>query len=235
MALTDNILAYWGLGEASGTRADATGNGNDLSPSGTPGNTTGVIGSGVQLVGASSQYLTRAKASLSAGFTGYASHTLTFWMNSPTWTTTTYFIISHRNATGGAFSMTNSGGAGLFYHYLSSAFSPITLSASGNNTTTFFAVGYNAATGKQFVSVNGGALTESSRTFTNNGGDFSIGYDTSGGLAKFNGWIDEVGFWTRALSLAEIQQLYNSGAGLAYPFTTSTPAMLHAAQRAAFA
>jgi hypothetical protein len=30
--------------------------------------------------------------------------------------------------------------------------------------------------------------------------------------------LDEVGFWTRALSAAEVTSLYNSGNGLQYPF-----------------
>ena len=34
----------------------------------------------------------------------------------------------------------------------------------------------------------------------------------------WNGALDEVGLWNRALSATEITQLYNSGTGLAYPF-----------------
>jgi hypothetical protein len=35
----------------------------------------------------------------------------------------------------------------------------------------------------------------------------------------YNGALDEIGFWTRALSGTEVGQLYNSGAALAYPLT----------------
>lgn len=38
---------------------------------------------------------------------------------------------------------------------------------------------------------------------------------------RFDGIIDELGFWERALNEAEIQELYNSNIGLAYPFTSS--------------
>src|SRR5262249_31508245 len=38
----------------------------------------------------------------------------------------------------------------------------------------------------------------------------------------FNGAIDEIGVWNRALTSTEITNLYNSGAGLAYPLTAST-------------
>jgi hypothetical protein len=35
----------------------------------------------------------------------------------------------------------------------------------------------------------------------------------------FTGTIDEVGIWSRALTSQEVSELYNSGAGLSYPFT----------------
>ena len=37
----------------------------------------------------------------------------------------------------------------------------------------------------------------------------------------YNGLIDEVGFWHKVLSQSEVTSLYNSGAGLAYPFSAS--------------
>lgn len=40
--------------------------------------------------------------------------------------------------------------------------------------------------------------------------------------SSFRGRMDMVGFWSRALSAAEVAELYNSGLGLDYPFTTGT-------------
>lgn len=42
-------------------------------------------------------------------------------------------------------------------------------------------------------------------------------YSTS--QTPFKGYMDLVGFWSRTLSALEVSELYNSGAGLAYPFT----------------
>lgn len=39
----------------------------------------------------------------------------------------------------------------------------------------------------------------------------------------FPGLVDEYGFWTRVITPTEIATLYNSGAGLAYPFVTTPP------------
>lgn len=40
----------------------------------------------------------------------------------------------------------------------------------------------------------------------------------NGGVRAINGYMDEIGLWTRALSLTEVQRLWNYGNGLPYPF-----------------
>ena len=47
-----------------------------------------------------------------------------------------------------------------------------------------------------------------------------VGNDDSH-TVNFNGYITGVGYWNRALSSAEVSQLYNGGSGLAYPFTVT--------------
>jgi len=49
-----------------------------------------------------------------------------------------------------------------------------------------------------------------------------IGSNTHTTPEAFNGRIDELGIWKRVLTSTEVTQLYNSGAGLAYPFGTTT-------------
>jgi len=43
-------------------------------------------------------------------------------------------------------------------------------------------------------------------------------FNLGGGGGSQNFFIDELGIWSRNLNLAEIAKLYNSGAGLTYPF-----------------
>jgi hypothetical protein len=50
--------------------------------------------------------------------------------------------------------------------------------------------------------------------------EFSGGTPTQ----NFYGALDEMGFWNRVLTSAEISALYNGGAGLQYPFSTGVPA-----------
>jgi hypothetical protein len=77
---------------------------------------------------------------------------------------------------------------------------------SGNEVATF---------------VNGGSkkVNTFSGFGTNNTGetDWTLGNDSGNDL--YAGLIDEVGFWGRALTDAEITQLYNLGNGLTHPFT----------------
>lgn len=46
--------------------------------------------------------------------------------------------------------------------------------------------------------------------------------DSYGKVTDADGQMDELGFWTRALSGTEVTQLYNSGTPLAYPLTVSS-------------
>jgi len=45
-----------------------------------------------------------------------------------------------------------------------------------------------------------------------------FGYEVTD-TSPLDGWMDEIGFWSRALNSSEVEALYNDGAGLAYPFT----------------
>lgn len=51
--------------------------------------------------------------------------------------------------------------------------------------------------------------------------------DRTTDYGPFDGKIDEVGIWNRKLTDAEVAQLWNSGSGLAYPFTLGTNAQIN--------
>jgi len=88
----------------------------------------------------------------------------------------------------------------------------ITFVKSGSNITIYF----NASSvGSGTIGSLGGSGANTAKV-GNNGG----------GTSPYNGAIDEVGVWSRALSGSEISQLYNGGAGLQYPFTVTGGAFL---------
>jgi PGF-pre-PGF domain-containing protein len=91
------------------------------------------------------------------------------------------------------------------------------LSISLNDTNWHHLVGvFNASNLYFYVDGNLVAMGTMPTTafFTNN---FYIGWDDYNGDSTryFNGTVDEVGFWNRGLNYLEVQQLYNSGNGLA--------------------
>ncbi len=70
-----------------------------------------------------------------------------------------------------------------------------------------------------------GVLNATGSNYTGNitSGNNYIGYD---GGAFYNGAIDEVGIWSRALTALEITSLYNTYTGLTYPFIITQPTFL---------
>jgi len=52
-------------------------------------------------------------------------------------------------------------------------------------------------------------------TFSN-AANWYIGWENTEAEAKFEGIIDELGIWNRSLSVTEIENLYNAGAGISY-------------------
>ncbi len=57
-------------------------------------------------------------------------------------------------------------------------------------------------------------------TRTNSSYNYFISAFSDGTVAFFDGRIDEIGVWSSLLSDSEITELWNSGAGLQYPYST---------------
>jgi hypothetical protein len=66
--------------------------------------------------------------------------------------------------------------------------------------------------------INGTLISED--TFTGLGffSEIQLGAYDARSLPTFNGQLDEVGIWNRALTGSEVAELYNGGIGLTYPF-----------------
>jgi hypothetical protein len=100
--------------------------------------------------------------------------------------------------------------------------------------TWYHVVGtFDGGTGNLKIYINGTLENTEPSALTgvfNSTAQFQIGHiqEFGGGAGGyFDGIIDEFGVWSRALSGAEVTELYNSGSGLAYPFaSTNTGAFL---------
>jgi hypothetical protein len=69
--------------------------------------------------------------------------------------------------------------------------------------------------GSNVTSSSGGTIQSSTLSYSTY---LNTGY-LHGSGSFYNGYLDEVGVWSRALTSSEVTQLYNSGLGLQYPFT----------------
>lgn len=223
MALTDDLVSFWHLDEASGTREDAHGS-NHLAQSGGVGVAAGRLGSAADFDGSDDYLEINDNASLSAGDIDL---TLACWV---------YFdSVSGVRDIAGKWS---SGGFGEYWLDLDSSgrlrwrggdtggshwsVSATTFGAVTTGTWYFVVGWHDAAANEVGISVNG--TTSDTASWSAGAGDnerpFRVGAQ-HGAANPLDGRVDAVAFWKRKLSASEITQLYNSGNGLDYPFAGS--------------
>lgn len=229
MALTDSLVAYWSL-ESDGT--DATGRGNTLTNSGATF-TTGKVNNGVDLESGDSDYLYIAdNPDVSSGNVNF---TATAWVKFET-VISSAVILNKFNDTADREYLLRVSGTSLQWLWSTNAvggrvdLTATTFGAVSTGTWYFVEAGHNASTNQTWISVNAGTRDTASASGGNDGAAaFEIG--RQGNASNYHdGLVDEVGIWKRVLSEAEIDELYNSGTGLAYPFSSGNPLALFAAQ-----
>ena len=215
--LTTGLISYWNLDETSATRADSV-SGNTLTNNIAVGSVVGKVGNAVNFTGIN-QYLNKTdNASLRTNGTDF---TISFWvyLNS----TTPQFIMTKAQAT-------NVGEWGVYYdgsHFRFVTYSPtstydVSATSFGSpslHTWYFVTVTHDSAAHTNSIQINNGTVDTLTGALesTNSTGGFLVGINFTG-LFTFNGYIDEIGFWKKKLSVGEVSTLYNSGNGITYPF-----------------
>ena len=228
MALTDSLISYWKLDEASGTRVDSHTGGNDLTDNNTVTQAAGKIGNSAQFTNANSESLTRVdNASLSVGnidFTWagwfYLDSKTTYRIGfckyqTPLLGNADFEYRIYYDAPADRFLFTiGDGGA-------NSAVATANNLGSPSTATWYYIVGWHDASADTIsIQVNNGTADSTayaSGSF-DGAGDLIIGLQA--GAFGWDGRMDELGFWKRVLTAAERTALYNGGSGLAYPFFT---------------
>jgi hypothetical protein len=212
MSLTTSIAHYWKLDESSGNAADSVGS-VTLTNAGSGTFLDGIINNGVYSYGTDNP----GSYFESGNITPTATFSVSFWIK-PVGIEGTY---------GGIIS---AGGAGFdiyfgtdykihFYDGDGGYFaSNETLSLNTWYHIVCVSAGDNLGTSKIYV--NAGTPIEGPSYYYLLGPDtYYIGRSKNFTDDYYIGRIDEIGIWDRALTAAEISSLYNSGAGLQYPFT----------------
>ena len=220
--LTNNLIAYWKMDEASDVRYDALGNLN-LNPFNSPLSITGIRNQAVNFVAADSQMLYMNTASF--GVAG-SSFTISSWiylastgrlmyvarqnnnLNQPAWDI--YVDDTDANA---VFEVL-SDGSNSYRDVKCTSFGALKIN-SWNNIIAWVSDGLHIG-----IQVNLSANTALfTGTFSNSGIKiFTIGATSNGATvaSQIDSRVDEVGIWNRGLSVTERTQLYAGGSGNTY-------------------
>lgn len=220
MALTDNLRAYWSFD----TNNDSAVNGYNGTSVNSPTYTAGKISDALTLVRASSQYVSMPNGVLPFGTNTY---TVNMWVK---------FAAAFTNDTGRSLTMTSRTGQGLLLYAYRTGAGAYLIDHSKPNvvglayTWSGFNTNWNMWTFRGDSSgmktfLNGTQVatnTNSSNIVAPSTDTIEFGaYRFAGSIQSawyLDGQMDEVGIWDRSLTTTEITELYNSGAGLAYPF-----------------
>lgn len=226
MSLLTGLVSYWKCDEASGNLLDAHGS-NDLTDINTVGSATGKINNGRDFDRDNHEYFTRSSgifSSLPLATSGW------FKMESTG--------INHNIISGGI-------GGGHAYAYGISVTPSNKLSAyisdgggtfvSVTGTTTLssgvwyhFAFNWRSTTNYEiYLNATSEGTGSTPRPLGGAINVFGIGIYRPTTGDHWDGIIDEIGIWNRELTGAEITELYNSGNGLAYPFTNQKLPAIH--------
>jgi len=224
--LNDGIVAFWPLGEASGNALDSVG-GNTLTSNGAVGQAAGIGGVGhSRSFNGSSQYF-NATSNTSLRF-GNVDWTMVVWIY------TTDLSVDQGVFDKGSAANSDGEAEGLFitsdgkvstflYHTNGVGSTEVTASTFGNlsaNTWYMFSSWFDATNQTINVSINAGTVDSqgtAGAAFAGGTADFLLGSDSTSDLWK--GRLQYAGKWRRILTQTELTQLYNSGAGKAYPFS----------------
>jgi hypothetical protein len=211
MAITDNLIAYWSLGEASGNALDDQG-ANDLTDTNTVGTAAGKVGNARSFVAANNEYFSLAdNADLS---TGDIDFTFAAWVNLSSktdhreilgkWGNPSFeYNLRYLQTTDRFQFLVGSGGDSV---------SATNLGSPSTSTWYHIVAWYDATANQIGIAVNDG--TPNTASFSGGPPDgtspFWLGQANN---RPFDGLIDEVGFWKRVLDSTERTYLYNSGSG----------------------
>lgn len=218
MALTDNLVAFWELEEASGNRTDSVAS-IVLTDTNTVTSTTGKVGTAAQFTLANLEDLDCVdNAALSMGDIDFTIQAWAYFDD----VAFTHVLVSKGNGLGGtleyglyaddtpAIKFRVDGGG--------STFPTVTSSVTPSTSTWYHIIAWHDSVDNEIgIAVNAGTAVTSAYS----GGSqdtaqpFYLGYDGSSGRWH-NGRLDQVGIWKRVLTSGERTSLYNSGSGLSY-------------------
>lgn len=223
MALTDDLVAYWKLDEASGNRVSQV-NSHTLTDNDAVGAAAGKLNNAASF---SEDYLSRANASLGGlNPNGNVDFTISLWFRYVGDATFTLISVNDGASEGyqlwvdsGYPKWVVSGGTSLAY----------TGDPLSDGTWYHVLVERDAAESKIRIRINNGTAEELTQPggFSASSADLRVGADWNSGAGPsltLEGLMDEIGVWSRLLTGPEQATLYGGGTPPAYPFASAPTA-----------
>lgn len=225
-ALLTSLTGYWTMDETSGNALDILGV-TTLTDHNSVGTAAGKVGTARQFNVANTRYFDAAdNAAMSVGDLDF---TFAVWVyidskgaNRNILSKGTTFAA---NTTEYFLEFTNS--SDRFRFIIGDTTNTLSSIAVANNlgspslATWYFIVAWHDSVGNTVnIQVNDGTVNSvgtSGRFPPDTTGSFTVG--RLNGVQHWDGRIDELGFWKRALTAAERTSLYNAGSGRSYPFS----------------
>lgn len=237
--LSTNLVSFWELEEASGTRVDSHTSGNDLTDINTVGTAAGIQGQAADFESTNTEYLEIIDTA-QTGLSISGDLTIAGWIKleslpgtgAEMWIANKYFGSAPRSGYG--FSVSNRSGN---YHLnfraatAGAGFSTVDSTTNGITTATWYHVAAALDVSADTVDfyVNGSSWGTDSLSSTlggsvNTGANtFRVGGQPGTTAETIDGIIDDLGIWSRKLSSSEISELYNSGTGIPYDAGGGSP------------
>lgn len=213
MALTTNLIRYFKCEDnaASIVVTDSTGNANGASARNTSSiTTTGKIANSFDFVPASSDYILDGSP---PDFSGTNPFSVSLWIYSDSNADCSYFWYTPNNSTSNIKiqQFTDNkvyferGGVSIGLNITTGAWTHYVMTYDGTNLIAY----------KNGIATSTGD-TNSLSSSTN---ILQFGRKNTSGSLFYDGKMDEIGVWSRALSAEEVKRLYNGNGGLTYDFT----------------
>lgn len=216
-SLRRGCVAYWRLEEDGGTRMDATGRGNNLTPRNTNASAGGRFGRAVQntATGVSSTSPWIGCSSTPDLVMGDISFTIAGWVRHDTATAQQYYLSKWSGSGTQEYSILDDTGTKIAF-YIANFGKSVTANTFGVITTAtwyFVCCQHDSVADLIKISINNGAFDTAATagSFPAAGTQpFQIGSPhNANNVSVLNGRADEWGIWKRLLSADEITALYN--------------------------
>lgn len=210
-------VAYWKMDEASGARADSTGNGHSLADAGfEPESRSGVINLGGDFGGPSEFEWLEVADHADVSIAANEDFTFSFWINSDSIASFVYVLA--KDSVNQEWNVYVDTAGKINFNWWNAAGvvqGPITTTgAISTGQNKHIVITYDQSNIKIYIDGSLDTTSPNTEDPRDSTSDFEVGRSEGAGGGYFDGLIDEIGIWKRALSLSEVGDLYNGGSGL---------------------